>query len=1093
MAFCFASFSSQHFKVFSPWFLRLGVILILSMSWPLLVQAEQLPITTFTTTNGLAQDRVKKIVRDSRGYLWFCTADGLSRFDGYSFTTYGTDQGLPHQSMNDLLEAQDGIYWVATNGGGVGRFDPAVKSEFVFGSGVTRSQQLTRQLFVSIPVGDESPTNRVNVVFQSQDGRIWAGSDKGLFVLVETPATRTFQLVDLRPDLPATAFLQIWAIVEDTDGSLWIGTSHGLTRLFQDGHIIVYQLPPPAADVVVWSVLKDRDGRIWVGSNRGVSVIIPPAESAMGSPTRLSIKPVTPLTLSSQTKNFILPATQPNGLTFAKENGLPDSVVRSLFQASDGTIWIGTRTGAAMFCTGQLQQCVGAAPITNQLILTLAEDSAHNLWLGTETSGAFRIAHDGFSAFTKDDGLEDPEIRTVLLDPAGRVVGIGNGMLQVLTGQRFTTVRPLMPADENKDGKTRYRAFLLDHTGVWWAATTKALYRFPKVDTTESLAAARPTKICSTDDGLALPSLLKLVEDQDGNLWILMTGQQPLARWERATEKLHIFSEFDGVPAYSTPSALCQDKAGNIWVGLRENGLMRYRQGQFERFTRNDGVPGFEIRSLYLDESGRLWIGSTAEGAARIDHPEHLRPVAIRYTTRQGLTSDIVRSISADLHGDIYLGTARGVDRLDPHTNRISHYTIADGLNGSEIEASVCDRDGAIWFATRTGLSRYRPPSNTAPAVAQVSITGLKISGKPKSLLEFGETEVSNLNLDSDQNNVQIEFSGLSFAVGDDGLFQYRLDDTDDDWSPPTRQRSVTLANLSPGSYRFEVRAVSASNRLSSQPAVIQFVIQPPLWQRWWFLLLLASIPALVAYGVHSYRLAQVLERERLRMRIAADLHDEVGAHLSQVAILSEVIRQKAGGMGDQVDDLLSRMARNSIEAVNTMSDIVWAINPQKDRRKDLVRRMRQLAGELLSASDIRFRLEATESGAEKKMPPDTRRQIYLIFKESLNNIVRHASCTEVQIEFRVQASQIVLQVTDNGKGFEQRLAGDGNGLTNMRRRAESLGGELIIETSPNQGTTVRLTAQLLPKNEPGKVRKWLSKYLPITSNRLNPNQSEWP
>lgn len=1093
MAVCLASFSSQRFKVFSPWFLRLGVVLVLGLSWPLFVQAEQLPITTFTTTNGLAQDRVKRIVRDSRGYLWFCTADGLSRFDGYSFTTYGTDQGLPHQSMNDLLEAQDGTYWVATNGGGVGRFDPTVKSEFIFGSGVTRSQPLTRHLFVSIPVGEEAPSNRVNVLFQSKDGRIWAGSDKGLFVLVETPSTRSFHLVDLRPDIPSGAFLQIWAIVEEADGSLWIGTSHGLTRLFPDGHILVYRLPTPATESVVWSVLKDRDGRIWAGSNRGVSVFVPPVESSGSDDSKLSIRYIESPVRTGPLPNQILSSTQPGGLTFTRDHGLPDAVVRSLFQASDGVIWVGTRTGAATFCNGQLQHCAGAAPITNQLILTMTEDSAQNLWLGTETSGAFRIAHEGFTGFTKDDGLEDPEIRTITLDPAGRVVGIASGMLQVFTGQRFTTVRPLVPPSENKDGKTRYRAFLLDHTGVWWAATNEALYRFPKVASTESLATTQPTKVCSTDDGLALFHSLKMVEDREGNIWILMAGQQPLARWERATEKLHIFSETEGVPPYSTPSAMCQDRTGNVWIGFREIGLMRYRQGQFEHFTRNDGMPGYEIRSLLLDMSGRLWIGSTAEGAARIDHPEHVRPVAVRYTTRHGLTSEIIRSISTDTRGDIYLGTARGVDRLDPRTNRISHYTIADGLNGSEIEDSLCDRDGAIWFATRTGLSRYRPPSNRVPAVAKVSITGLKISGKPKSLLEFGETEVSNLNLDSDQNNVQIEFSGLSFAVGDDGLFQYRLEGTDEDWSPPTRQRSVTLANLSPGSYRFEVRAVSASSQISSTPAVIQFVIQPPLWQRWWFLLLLASLPALVAYGVHSYRLAQVLERERLRMRIAADLHDEVGAHLSQVAILSEVIRQKAGGMGEQVDDLLSRMARNSIEAVNTMSDIVWAINPQKDRRKDLVRRMRQLAGELLSASDIRFRLEATESGADKKMPPDTRRQIYLIFKESLNNIVRHASCTEVQIEFRVQASQIVLQVTDNGKGFEQRLAGDGNGLTNMRRRAESLGGELVIETSPNQGTTVRLTAQLLPKNEPGKVRKWLSKYLPITSNRLNPNQSEWP
>ena len=221
---------------------RLSFLLGVLLSLSAIVPAEQLPVRTYTTADGSPRDYVQRIVRDSHGFLWFCTGDGLSRFNGYEFTTYGVEHGLPHPWITDLIETRQGIYWVATNGGGVCRFNPSPFRNAEFG--LRNEQPQIRNLFTVYPVGDESMSNRVEVLYEDHGGQIWAGTDLGLFRLDETNGQATFRRIALSGHM-------VVALAEDNEGSLWISTTEGLVRRLPDGRTVQYPIhPSPIGDLV---------------------------------------------------------------------------------------------------------------------------------------------------------------------------------------------------------------------------------------------------------------------------------------------------------------------------------------------------------------------------------------------------------------------------------------------------------------------------------------------------------------------------------------------------------------------------------------------------------------------------------------------------------------------------------------------------------------------------------------------------------------------------------------------------------------------------------------------------------------------------
>jgi signal transduction histidine kinase len=287
------------------------------------------------------------------------------------------------------------------------------------------------------------------------------------------------------------------------------------------------------------------------------------------------------------------------------------------------------------------------------------------------------------------------------------------------------------------------------------------------------------------------------------------------------------------------------------------------------------------------------------------------------------------------------------------------------------------------------------------------------------------------------------------------------LENADRDWGPPTDQRTVVYASLAAGSYRFVVRAVASDGSASARPATIEFTIPPPVWRTWWFLAACGLAGLLLLFALHRYRLAQAVAVADIRTRIATDLHDDIGASLSQIAILSEVAQHSALSPEAGTRGPLTEIAGISRGLVDAMSDIVWAINPDHDRLSNLVYRMRRFATDVLGGQGIELQFRSSVAEHDLKIGVDVRRQVYLIFKEGVHNIARHSGAGRVEVDLDRAESGLTLRLSDNGVGFDPNAEYQGRGLANMRKRAAALRGRVEWVSAPGKGALLRMTVPL--------------------------------
>ncbi len=1030
----------------STWAARLGCLIAgLLLATAAAIRAEHLPIKTYTIADGLVSNKISRIVRDSRGSLWFCTEGGLSHFDGYTFTNYTTEQGLPSNWVDDFLETRSGTFLVATYAG-LCVFNPL---------GVPLPQdKLARQtnsppmFAVCRPNMDESAAH-MKVLYEDSEASIWCGTLRGLYRIELVNNRATFQNVELGTPSNKLEYHRIRGLVEAQRGVLLIATEKELYRRFSDGRIERVTSKYRLADTQLMSVIRENQRKLWIGTGLGL----------YGAP-----QPASELDREGSAVARL----------YSVREGLRCANVNTLFQDHDGRLWIGTDCGLYEFLKNEerFRLRLDLKNMRDARVWSLNEDAYGNLWIGT-ADGAMRLARTGFTTYTEADGIGFRDVFHITESIAGEVnlyTRFGNidFFIDRFDGEGFVSQKVKPRAFAVSSDWYVGQIPIRDRQGEWWWPTRKGLFRFATVGRIEETFTVRPIAHYTVRDGLPDDFLRSIYEDRHGDIWISIGSENKtsetktkVARWERATGKFHSYAEAEGLSAKGSPSTVCEDQAGNLWVGFERGDVARYLGGRFTTFTSLDGVPEGEIKQLLCDSRGRIWIASINGGLGRIDDPASERPQIVRYKMSDGLASNAILSIAEDRMNRFYVATARGLNYVDFDTGSVKRFTSIDGLANDQVDIVFRDSSGAFWFGTSTGVSRLLPQTEAERVPPPIFINGIKVVGEPQHISEVGETDLRGFQLSPNQNHIEIDFGSLFFAPGDLIRYQYKLEGADADWQPLTFQRSVNYANLKPGSYHFSVRAVNSEGSVSSQPATLEFRVIAPVWQRWWFIMLAAVALGLTVYGGHRYRVARLVELARVRTRIATDLHDEIGSNLSLMAIVSDVANKRAGPRDSQMSEWLSLIAGTSRETMDAMSDIVWVINPDKDRLLDLTLRMRRLADDIFTARNIAFQLSAPGNEADVKLGADTRHEVFMIFKESINNIVRHSECTRAEVEFKVEQGRLVLKLSDNGKGFDPASAGDGNGLSGMRRRAKNLGGELVLISSPGIGTTVILQAPL--------------------------------
>jgi signal transduction histidine kinase/ligand-binding sensor domain-containing protein len=1007
-------------------------------------QAQQLSIRRYDVSDGLAHNTVTSIYQDKKGYLWFSTFEGLSRFDGYRFTNYDTRDGLGHVITNHVAEDRQGRLWVATNGGGVARLldDPqergalgpwSLASDSGHKQRTKGKGQGTRPKFISLSVGERAESNQVNRMLFDSHGHLWCLTDWGLYRARATGSHLTFEAVMAKESGDSRA------VLEDRAGRLWFGLANELIEVRQNRVINHGPVGGTSRDLIT-GLIEDRQGRLLVASYRGLFEFIPPKDAEKeGKWQRWPVR--------------------------LKGNQL----IYALLEASTGALWLGTTTGLVKYQNGQQTEYTTAQGLNVNWIHTLFEDRDGNLWLGTEGGGVGKLRGEMVVSYTPAEGLPGQVVSATVEDREGRLLAITSGFVVEVASGKVRHSRQLNSPPVSFDPFFIYRE---TPTTWWWGSYNGAWARMSRP--VLRLRNGREVALAELGPVKAWPMSFLCYEDESGKLWFSKSdstntqGGSAIYRVDPTRPGPLIVESLGADFTWVAGSLMISDGAGGLWLGQRK-WLGRLWQGRFIRVEPTNGLPETDPRCFFLDSRGWLWIGLRHQGVSMTKEPGVERPTFVNYSTEQGLSSSAVWSIAEDEFGRVYFGTDRGLDQFDPKTNRWRHYTRKDGLAGDKIIHLYKDRRGNIWISTHHGLSKFDPRAErTRSHPPPIYFSRVNVAGEDWPLPETGASKIPLIELAASRNNLSIEFVGLHFQGEDNLMYEYQLEGVDADWSAPSKSRAVNYARLSPGTYRFVARAITEDGVPSGTPAVVEFRILPPVYQRWWFLTLAAFSLSVIAYAAYRYRLAQLLKLERVRTRIATDLHDDIGASLSHIAILSEVVKRQIGNSHPGAAQTLADIATMGRELVDAMSDIVWAIDPRRDNLGNLIARVRRFASDSLDASGIAWTFETSPELEKIKLALEQRRHLYLIFKEAINNIIRHSDCTSAQFSLRVTDNRLTAEIRDNGRGFAAPDAQapvepehQGHGLYSMQARAAELGGQLQIDSAPGHGTRLRLSVPL--------------------------------
>jgi len=1007
--------------------------------------AERPPFKVFTTEEGLAHDSINKIVRDSRGFLWFCTAEGLSRFDGARFTNFTQDQGLPHRNVSDLLETRDGTLLVATSAG-ISIFDPRGKAYRwqVIESRLEMTSDEPPLFRTFAPATDDRQKLTVQSLAEDGSGTIWAIVADALFRIGRSGDELTFEAVP--PALLNGESIQ--KLFVDSQGRLLIGSTASVLQAEPNGTF------SRILDRGTGEIMEDRDGNYWLDS----------------STAQIGLQ-----VFSRGVDGKLKPAR-----TYTKKDGLPaDAFFFAIKQTSDGRIFVGMHDGLCEFLPAASESEAKFRLLGHEKVTSLGVDTGGGLWVGTQLFGAWKLAPNDFSVFGEADGFRPTdEIMGIGFDPDGNIFipARPNSTLYFEDGK----FRPITPLGLEKRSWSWHLLDLLSKDGEWWIPSVDGLRRYPRVAKIVDLTRTPPKKIYSKTTGLPGNEIFNLFEDSRGDIWFTVIGvENSLCRWDRRSDTIVLTGPADGLPKFNGPLSFAEDKSGAVWMGYYFGGLARYKEGKYEVFGERDGLPQTQVADLLVDGTGRLWIGTAGRGLFVVNDTAAERPTFSSISTLNGLSSNQVICLTHDSGGRIYAGTGRGINRIDDR-GKIAIYTQADGLPSNYITRCSADNKGYLWFLSRNTLVRFFPEAERPSLSTPVFIDKILVNGVPQRISVLGESKVELQQLGSDQRQMEINFFALTFGSGSGVRYQYRLDDQTD-WGEPSDQQNINL-NLSSGDHVFYVRALTSDNTTSEVPATVTFRILPPVYARWWFIMLSVLVVAGLLFSFYRYRTSKLREvnialedarlaeerlrhsreerlneLEKVRSRIATDLHDDIGASLTQIAVLSEVAQTKARS-GGSVDEPLIRITDVSNELVGTMSDIVWSINPAKDHLGDLLQRMRRFAADVLASSSIRLHFQANDNIADTVVNSTLRREVFLIFKESINNVAKHSEARNVWADLNIVAGNLKLTIRDDGRGFEPEGPGldeKGNGLASMRRRTREMGGVFDVRSTTGGPTTI--------------------------------------
>lgn len=1007
---------------------------------PSSAQSNSISFRNISINDGLSQSSVVDIASDNAGFIWFATQDGLNRYDGKEFLVF-------KRNFDDLTTASAST---------TGRIAAGNKNDLwiISSGGTLERMNLYDQTILQVPMLNGTKLPPVSCIFPNGDN-IWIGTENhGLFIYNLNTKSLSHHTIEsgLSPRLPSN---QIQDISRDRAGRMWILTTNGVA-VFNDHanrqeNFLSSDGVSSKKYISCSSIAEDSKSNVWLGTyGKGLMV-------------------------KTKADSVFRPFTG-----FRETDRLPNDITIFTMHADQSDrIWLGTY-GQGLFVINPADSTIthiksdkkNSFSLGYNDVLAIRSDKKGGIWIGTDGGG---VSH------------YDPRLNNFTLYSATNV-----------------------PGNVSMD---QIRCITTDTEGGIWAGTSNNGLTFidPIKNTAETIHFVPYKKDISNYE-----RIVSLLTDDDGDLWVGTQGNGLLIM-DPKTKKITKQFFPDTISPLRIPDhtiwCMHPDNNQNTWIGTRHAGLVlvNKKTGVLTNFvhqagnensiaennvrkiiTINDSILciGFEKKGIQffdtkhykffnipaLENSWRseitvktlffrypfLWIGTSGKGIISYN----IVSKKVNFITEEiGLPNHTVYGILPDSKGGLWISTNKGLSRFTPPSNleaiNSSHFTVfsaEDGLQSNEFNTGAYYRaaDGRLFFGGISGLNVFNPEKMvTTHDPINTVIIRATVNNKPFE----GDTNITyktSLRLKHSNNSLAFNFAALDFVSSKKLTYYYQLSDYEKTWINAGNRNYASYTNLPPGSYVFRVKA---SNNLESSIdpiTTLSITIDPPFWRTWWFIALTCCAVTGILYGLYRYRINQLIALQKVRNSIATDLHDDLGSTLTNISILSELSRKNMQNH-EQTKNFLNRISEEVYFSNQALDDIVWSINTSNDTLEQTVARMRRYAAEMFDGANISYSLQLNEQFEQYKLNMDQRRDCFLLFKESINNIYKHAQAKNVSIKVWVERNQLHMEIKDDGKGFDTSLTTSRNGLKNMHSRIKKWKGSVQIQSEQGKGTLTEL------------------------------------
>jgi signal transduction histidine kinase/ligand-binding sensor domain-containing protein len=1062
---------------------------------PLALPAGQrLRFEHISVEHGLSQSTVTCALQDSRGFMWFGTRDGLSRYDGSGFKVYRHDPQDPHSlgynQVTALAEDQGGMLWIGTDGGGLDRLDLETDTFVHYRHSPGNAASLADDLVLSL--------------IADRDGVLWIGTRNGLDRFDRT--TGQFIHHQNKPEDPhSLKGGTIESIYQDRESMLWVGTNgNGLNRFDPTtGRFTHFQHDPNdphslISNFLVSAICEDQSGDLWIGTFEGLDRL----DRQTGRMAHYQHDPGDPHSLSNNS-------------------------IASLHQDPSGLLWVGTLGGGLDIldpATGRFYHHRNIPhdlySLSSNIVLSIYEGQMGVLWIGTAGGGVNRIdpLAERFALFRNDpddpNSLSNNVVWSILQDQQQTLwIGTQGGGLNRFDRETGTWHHYRNdPADPYSLSNNNVSSVYEDRAGVLWVGTLGGgLGRLDRE--TERFEHFPPD--LGDSHGLGNPFVYSILEDREGMLWIATDEgvHGGLHRFDRETGRFTHFEHDPNIPRSLSSNwirALYEDRSGTLWISAVEAGLNRFDPitQRVDRYQHDPSDPNSlihnSVTTIHEDHEGVLWLGTSGGGLNKYD-PES--ETFVHYTVRDGLPSDVICGILAedaapgtgpdDGRGYLWISTSNGLSRFDPRTETFRNYDASDGLQSNEflVRSSFRSSSGEIFFGGVNGFNAFYPDRiRDNSLVPPVVLTSLRQNGEDVQLRTAVE-HAEAVRFHWPDNSFEFEFAALNYVQPEKNQYAYMLEGFDRSWNHAENRPYGKYTNLPGGTYTLRLKGSNNDGVWNEEGSFLAVTIVPPFWATWWFrgIVLLA----LVGIVVGGYRLrvrgiearSRELERqveqrtaelrheidqriqveEALRQserekavvaernRLARELHDSVAQSMYGVTLYAEVAAQLlSSGQVDEVTSYLAELKDTARESLAEMRLLIYELRPPVLEEEGL-------------ASALQARLEAVESRAgleiafnaegENRLGSEIEGALYRIAQEALNNVLKHAQARRVVVSLVQDPRRVTLEIADDGLGFDPSEAsrGGGMGLRGMRERAAEIGARLEVQSAVGSGTMVRV------------------------------------